>query len=204
MSFPILYESNATNFFNNGIGVLTDTISANVTTERNGIFELEMSYPITGRLFSYLKNGRVIKADSGQEIYTKDQRFRIVKITKPLSGIVTVYAQHVSYLTNKLTLKPVVTINDSDATIALGMWKSSIVDKNEFVVDSDITTKNSAAWSIKTQKNAREALGGVAGSILQNWGGEYIFDNYHISLKNRRGKTSAAILAYGKNITEFS
>ena len=74
---------------------------------------------------------------------------------------------------------------------------------NSFVVDSDITTSNSTKWRIDKVQNARQALGGVEGSVLEKWGGEYRFDNYHISLLSKRGTTADVLLAYGRNITDF-
>lgn len=36
---PVLYPPNATDFSTLGLGVLTDTVSCEVTEERNGVFE---------------------------------------------------------------------------------------------------------------------------------------------------------------------
>ena len=36
---PVLYTANETDFSTFGIGVLTDTVSCEVTEERNGVFE---------------------------------------------------------------------------------------------------------------------------------------------------------------------
>ena len=45
---PLLFAPNTTIFNTNGIGTLADAVSCIVTEERNGMFELEMQYPITG------------------------------------------------------------------------------------------------------------------------------------------------------------
>lgn len=49
----LLYPSTETEFQNNGLGALSDAISCTVTEERNGMYEMEMQYPvsvpITGR-----------------------------------------------------------------------------------------------------------------------------------------------------------
>ena len=44
-----LFDSNETEFETNGIGVLPDAETCEITEERNGEFELEMDYPINGR-----------------------------------------------------------------------------------------------------------------------------------------------------------
>ncbi|WP_201011996.1 phage tail spike protein, partial [Lactococcus lactis] len=66
-----------------------------------------------------------------------------------------------------------------------------------------ITTISSAEWKVPDFKTPRNILGGVEGSILDNWGGEYQFDNYQIRLTNQRGRYSNTIIAYGRNLTDF-
>ena len=45
---PILYKADATNFASYGIGALPDTMSCEVTEERNGAYECVVKYPVTG------------------------------------------------------------------------------------------------------------------------------------------------------------
>ena len=198
----ILYKANETDFTHLGLGMLHDAIHIFVTEERNGVFELEMKYPVSGNRFADLKLDRLIKADAGHSL--KNQRFKIIRITKPLNGIVTVYAEHVSMLTRDLPLPPNVSYS-GDATSALNTWKNSIIgiDPNPFTVFSDISLPGSGSWSIKDVKNARDALGGVDGSLLDTYGGEYLFDNYDIKLYANRGKQSGALIAYGRNLTDL-
>lgn len=200
MSYAVLYKANETDFNTLGLGVLRDAISPLVTEERNGQFELSMSYPVDGALFSEIKNDRIIKADASHSL--KAQRFKIIRITKPAGGIVKVYAEHVSYLSQDLALKPSVSFN-GNATQALTAWKNNIVDEHPFTIFSDVQTTGSGVWTIDKVENARRALGGVAGSILDTYGGEYRFDNYHIGLYANRGSDSGALIAYGKNLTDI-
>ena len=92
---PILYSETEREFKTNGIGRLVDAISCVVVEERNGQYELEMEYPVSGKLFSELKHSRVIGAIPSED--TGIQGFEIYKISKPINGIVTVNARHVSY-----------------------------------------------------------------------------------------------------------
>lgn len=205
MSYPILYESDATDFFNLGLGTLSDAITATVTEERNGEFVLEMAYPVDGRRADLLKNNRIIKVDAGHKL--TDQRFVIKTVTPHMDNsgntIITVYAEHISYVTNDLTLKPKVKINNANGKNALEAWRGAITEKNNITVDSDIDTVTSTEWHINEVQNARQALGGVEGSILDMWHGEYKFDNLHVSLLKNRGTTANTLLAYGRNITNF-
>lgn len=200
MKYPILYEQNATDFFSLGLGPLKNTLSAKVIEERNGSFYLEAEILVDSPIFPLVLNDCLIKADAGHLL--KDQRFRIKRIVPKHDGTAEIYAEHISYLSEELTLKPEVTINGS-ASGALSAWKGAIVEPNPFVVDSDISTTNSTKWRIDKVENPRQALGGTEGSILDVWGGEYRFDNYRISLLQKRGTTANTVLAYGRNITDF-
>ena len=51
---PILFAAGATTFTTNGLGRMADAISCTVEEERNGVYELEMKYPIDGIHFSDL------------------------------------------------------------------------------------------------------------------------------------------------------
>lgn len=201
MSNPILYAANETNFNHLGLGVLSDAVSCLVTEERNGLFELEMKYPINGLHYNDLQNDRLLKSDAGHLL--KNQRFKIIRVSKPMKGMVTVYAEHISYLAQDLSLKPDIPYS-GNASVALGTWATSLVDEHPFSTFSDVTTIASGLWSMADVDNARQALGGVRGSILDSYGGEFRFDNYHIALYAQRGFDSGALIAYGRNLTELT
>ena len=93
---PVLFKANAMDFSTYGIGVLADCISCEVTEERNGAYELVLQYPVTGGNYGELSSERIIKAKPNDT--ADDQAFRIYRITTPIDGVVTVYAQHISYL----------------------------------------------------------------------------------------------------------
>lgn len=50
---PVLYLPNAADFSSFSLGVLTDTISCEVTEERNGVFECLLKYRVSGQHISY-------------------------------------------------------------------------------------------------------------------------------------------------------
>lgn len=203
LSVPILYEANATDFNNLGLGPLIDTTVATVTEERNGQFILEMQYPVEGIRSSLITKNRILKVDAGHKL--KDQRFVIKRINRIMGNdglSYSIYAEHISYITADYALKPNLTISGS-GNVAMTQWLNGIIDSNRIHVDSDITTENTTSWTIDKVQNARQALGGVQGSILDIWGGEYRFDNLNISLLRHRGTVSNTLLSYGRNITDF-
>ena len=59
---PVLFEPGATVFTTNGVGRLSDALSCVVTEERNGIFELEMTYPATGKHAADIVHSSIIYA----------------------------------------------------------------------------------------------------------------------------------------------
>ena len=77
---PILYPATETEFETNGLGALSDVSSCVVTEERNGSYELEMQYPVSGRHYSDIALDTIIYA---QPADGKDpQPFQIYKISK--------------------------------------------------------------------------------------------------------------------------
>ena len=86
---PVLYPPNTTDFSSFGLGVLTDTISCEVTEERNGVFECLLKYPVSGQHYGLITKECIIKAKPNDT--EADQAFRIYRITKPLNGIVMLY-----------------------------------------------------------------------------------------------------------------
>lgn len=201
----IIYEANETDFFSNGLGTLPDATSALVTEERNGEFVLDVIYPQQGLRSELLTKNRIIKADAGHEL--KDQRFVIKKVTPTMDSdgyiYLTVHAEHVSYITTDLGVTPNLTLS-GNATQALEQWQANLVGGHpDITVDSDIISEHETSLDITKATNARQVLGGVEGSILDTWGGEYKFDNLHISLRGQRGTTANTLISYGRNLLTF-
>lgn len=193
---PILYESNTTNFNTNGIGRLSDAITCIVTEERNGQYELQMTYPLDGALYNDLQVSRIIWAvpSDGEE----EQAFRIYKVSRPISGIVTVYAEHISY---QLSCVPVSRYSATSAAAAMSGLASHAAVDCPFTFWTDLTT--SGDFSVDAPAGIRSMLGGTEGSILDVFGGEYKWDNYVVRLYAHRGADNGVTLRYGKNITDL-
>ena len=193
---PILYKANETTFETYGLGEI-DATKALVTRERNGNYTLYIEYPASGRLASVFKNDMRIKSDAG--LRTKNQTFYISRIVKSSKGIIKIYAKHISHLTEFMAMRNGTLVNGT-ASSALSIWASNTLGGVRFDTWSDITTSNRTSWDIANVKNAREALGGREGSILDVWGGEFEFDNTTIRLHKQLGRKSPIVLEYGRNI----
>lgn len=201
MAYPILYKANETNFEHLGVSVLSDASKCHVSREKNGIYILEFDYPVNGKDVDKIKEGMLIKSDAGYR--TKNQRFVVSKITKTQKEF-KIYCQHISQVkTTMNAIRPDISITGS-AMMALSTWRDNLLDsRDEFFVNSDITTVNSTTWKVENIENARDALGGKAGSILDVWGGEYEFDNLNITLHKSMGIDNPTIIAYGKNLLDL-
>lgn len=196
MSYPILYSSTETDFSNNGLGILGDCISCEVTEEANGIFELAMQYPMGGIHYEEIVDRSIIKAKADQ--FRDPQLFRVYAISKPISGIVTISAEHISYDLSGIPVSP---FTAGSVSMALADLKNNAVTDCPFDFWTDKGT--SGTFNVSVPSSIRSRLGGVAGSILDVYDGEYEFDNYTVKLHNNRGMNRGVSIRYGKNLTDI-
>lgn len=196
MSYPILYWPVSTEFDDNGIGVLSSCISCLVTEEANGMYELEMKYPMDGIHYSWIAERYIIKAKPNRD--AEPQLFRIYSISRQISGIVTVHAEHISY---DLTGIPVAPFSAENAQSAMEGLLNNAVVVCPFTFSTDKDTV--AEFSADVPGSIRSKLGGQQGSILDVYGGEYEFDNFNVMLHNRRGADRGVSIRYGKNLTNL-
>lgn len=193
---PILFPSTATEFNTQGLGVLTDAISCTVTEERNGAFELTMQYPDTGVHFDEITDRCIIYAIPSP--YRAPQPFRIYRITRPMDGIIMVYAQHITYDLSGVPINPFTAINAPDA---LSKLKLNAAVDSPFNFWTDKSTV--ASFSVSTPSSTRSVLGGSSGSILDVYGGEYEWDGFTVRLYGHRGYDNGVVISYGKNLTDI-
>ena len=192
---PILFKTGETEFTTNGLGRL-GPIKCTVTEERNGQFELEMDIDVQDKHYKDIAEGRIIYAIHDD---TKlPQPFDIYKISRPLNGVVTVNAQHVTYRTAKTVIMPCSSDSCPGAMVAIG---SNIAGTSQFTLSTDITRTGS--FQLEQPETMRNVLGGRNGSLLDVYGGEYIWDHFTIQLKSQRGTNTDVTLRYGKNITDL-
>lgn len=193
---PILFAKTETIFTSNGLGRLSDCFSAVVSEERNGAYELEMEYPITGIHFDEIENGSIIgaKPADGKSI----QPFEVYKITKPLNGVVKIYAEHISYRLNRI---PVLPYSAQNCLLALQGLKTNAAEPCPFDFYTDKLIDGE--WVNPAPASIRERLGGTDGSILERFQGEYEFDCWDVHLWTHRGTDNGVVIRYGKNLTEL-
>lgn len=199
---PILYSAEgaaagARQFADNGLGVLSDAASCIVTEERNGSFELELEYPVEGIHYGEIGNRSVIVAKPSPA--REPQPFRVYKITRPLGGLVTVYARHISYDLSGVAVAPFSASTLAEALSALE--SGAVPDNHGFTVT---TNKGGiGGMQVAAPSSLRSVLGGVEGSILDTYGGEWEFSGYTCKLWDARGEDRGVVIRYGKNLTSL-
>ena len=193
---PILYQPEETDFQTNGVGMLSGAISCYVNRELNGIDELELQYPVNGQHFRRLRSRMLILAKPNP--YTRPQPYRIYRMTKPMSGIVAVYARHVAY---DLMGIPVAPFRAGSASEAMQQIKANAAVACPFSFWTDIVS--GVTLNVAAPKSIWRLLGGSAGSLLDTYGGEYDFDRWTVGLRKRLGKNRGVSIRYGKNLTSL-
>ena len=196
---PILYESTETAFITNGIARLRDCVSCVVTEERNGVYECDFQYPIDGAHFEDIIPGRIIAVthDESGDV----QPFDIVSYSKPINGVASFHAVHISYRQSFYT---VTGQNINSLSDALDLLKNNAVPTNPFTYSTDMSSTAYFAGADGTPKTVRELLGGSEGSILDAYGGEYEWDRFSVILRKSRGQTRDFTIRYGVNMTDYT
>lgn len=194
---PVLYPANTMLFTTNGLGRLSDCVSASVKEQRNGAFELELTMPVSGLHFSDIGLGSIITAKPSPS--RTPQPFEVYAIEKEMDGMLaTVRAQHISY---RLSLIPVMPFTADSAADALQGLSDNSVESNPFTFTTDVTRAGTYTQTVPS--SVRNRLAGEQGSILQTYQGEYLWDGYTVSLLAARGVDRGTTIRYGKNLTSI-
>ena len=183
-------------FDNNGIGKLADAQSCTVTEKRNGSYELKLICPADGIHAEMLEEGNVILAKPSDTM--QPQPFRIYKITTPIDGKLEVQARHISYQFNFITVSP---FSVSGCAGAVQGLKSHAASDCPFSVWTDVAS--SAMFTVSVPASFRNCLGGMDGSVLDTFGGEFEWDRYTVKFHRARGADHNVHIVYGKNLTDF-
>lgn len=191
-----LFQSTATDFATNGLGMITDSLSCIVIQVLNGEYELQMEYPVDGIRYADLTMRAIILAKPDR--ISDEQPFRIYRITKPLHGIITVYARHIAYDMSGNAVSP---FEAASLGLALVGLKENAVPACPFTFNTDKSV--SSDFTVSTPKSLWSCLGGSEGSILDTYRGEWEFSGFSAYLHNRRGSNRGVSIRYGKNLTSY-
>lgn len=188
-----IYDKLETDFTHNGLCVLDSVIKAEVEEELNGLYKLELEYPIDPRgKWLNIIEGNIIKASTPMGY----QLFRIFKKKKNLNSISCV-CLHIFYDLLDNFIEDTRPTNATGTSAIVDLFKGTQYPHN-FNVSSDISRVNTAYI---VRKNPIEALlSDDENSFLNRWGGEIVRDNFSISMKAHRGEDRGVTIRYGKNL----
>ena len=194
---PRLYPADEREFDNNGLGRLSDALSATVYTELNGEYEATIQYPITGAHYDAIKIRSIIVLKT--DPVSDPQPMRVYRITRPINGVVTIYLRHIAYDLAGIVVEP---YTASTVDLALQGLAGNASTTCPFTFWTDKAT--AARFSLATPAAIFTIMGGVEGSILDVYGGEYEYDAYTVKLHSHRGSDNSVRIKYGKNMTALT
>ncbi|CUP59999.1 Phage-related protein [Turicibacter sanguinis] len=190
---PILYEKDGTT----KKITLDDSLEAYVIEERNGDFELELTYPVVADEYKNLDKEKIIICDAND--YLKNQLFRIYNIRKSMKNRVKVYAKHISFDLAYDWIDSI-SIENQPCDYALNTIFRNSQFCQHYKGYSDIVN----AQNFKVNKvTCLKAIGGTSGSIIDTYGtgAEILRDNTNIYVLNKRGRDNDVTIEYRKNLT---
>ena len=192
----ILFDEDEILFSSLGLGTLKDAISCKVTESLNDEYYLEMDYPIDGNNFSKIDINKIIYCRPNP--YSNMQPFRIYSISKPIDGIVTVSAYHISYDMNGIAVNPIYGVNLRDT---LDKIQNGVITKSNFKFYTD--TNSGKTFKTSSPYNMRALVMGSDDSILEKYECEVKFDKFNVHILAHRGTNRGAEVRYAKNLTDL-
>lgn len=196
---PYLFKANQTEFNAGFIGTFGNALSCNVTETLNGAFELHMQILNNDPILENIEIGSIVVAKPNQTF--GNQPFIIEQMVKHIDGTIDIYAPHMSQHRAKL-----IPISPFTATDMADMFDKIIANSQEtnpftITTDKPILATN---FVVDVPKTLREIMGGSEGSIIDVYGGEWLYNNFDLMLMNRRGRTDSDLkVLYGTNMMEY-
>lgn len=204
-----LYESNEKLFQTNGLGNLSEASKCEVTEELNGAFELELEYPITGIHYDEIQLRRIIYTRTN--LSSNKQAFRIYAISKPIGGIVTVNAEHISYDLSNYIANPFDAENADTAIGNMQIANCILPSGSSDIFEIHSSIHQEKEMKVKAPTSIRSLISGNNDSFLNVYGGDvsYTYNGFNVNLIPRRGLSwddpysKKVTIEYGKNLTDI-
>lgn len=192
---PILYPKGTTSFTGEGLGRLSGSISAHALTVINSTYEIDIIYPIDGVHFSEIEEGSIILAPHDESGTLEP--YEVYAISRPMNGKVVINAWHISYQLRGIVAKP---FTGQSLYSGLSALKQACMTTNNFTFST--TRAVSSPITTTVPMAVRSALGGVDGSFLDVYGGEWDFSGFNCILKSRLGQDTDIRIKYGINLMD--
>lgn len=204
---PRIFNAGVGSFNGLGLGGLADAISCTVTEElcgknwRGGEYSLEMQYPISGRNYDLLAEERIICAIPAENT-DEWQPFFIYSISRPIDGVVTVRADHLSRHLKKIVCPefeyfgPISSAFETIRTLSRPRNSFDFVKTDGDYIDT---------YSTETPRTLYDILCGsecILDQYVSTYQEAYTFDKWTVKLGNR-GTDNGVVISYGKNMTDI-
>ena len=187
-------------------GYLPDAMSCKVAEERNGTFDLEMEYPLSGIRYDELAEGAIIlsshddsKAEQPFRIYSIERNMRTAKAKARHSVQMVLQRMPVRpYPRNSQTVASVMTALNSMSSGWAAQYPSCAIQ-----FSTDITA--SLTYPKALPGYVLPFIVGEEGSIVDKIKrGEVKYSANGIMLMESRGNDTGITIEYGKNISEIT
>lgn len=204
-----VYSENTTNFNNNGLATLIP-LTAKFSPDINGAWTLSITHPYDpeGRHEHLVKNA-ILQADVGciREQSSK-QLFRIYDVKRNLQSLSVIAFPIGMEATFDAPIEELKIPDEAGVSTASGVDAAAVLnnyikihdDNDKYTVSSNVATQSRSQWE---NTNLIAALSGSDdNSFINKWGGEVLYNNYAINIKNRIGNANPKFpVEYGKNLT---
>lgn len=183
-----VFNANERVFTNNGEKIL-QPIKAIILKEDNGDYELELEARIEDK--DYIVNDKIIVCDTPWG----EQGFRVYNPQRK-SHKITCTCKHLFYDTASYLIKDAYVV-DKTCNDALDHLNNACDGVTPFVTLSNIQ-------EIKSLRVVRKSLEEAVATVLEQYGGHLVRDNYNLSILSQIGQDNGVTLRYGKNIQDIT
>lgn len=181
----------ATDNYNDGFP-LSNAYDDTIYQKANAEYYLKFRFPVDRLgVWKYLTCETILKADDTRGL----QLFKIKKINK-INGYVRVYAKHITDDLNFIGVDKIA-VNNATGHRVMEALAGSTTEQHSFIFNSDVATMHTLNL---TNTTAGKVLSKDKHSILGQWGGELIRDNFLVDLKARAGVDTEILFMNKKNV----
>ena len=181
----------ATDNYNDGFP-LSSAYDDVIYQKANAEYYLKFRFPVDRLgIWKHLTCETILKADDTRGL----QLFKIKKINK-INGYIRVYAKHITDDLNFIGVDNLAVSNATGRRVMEAL-AGSTTEQHNFIFNSDVATMHTLNLSNTT---AGKVLSKDKHSILGQWGGELIRDNFLVDLKARAGVDTEMLFMNKKNV----
>lgn len=196
---PLLFNANSLTYNNNQLGQFKEVTNCSVKEELNGTYELNMTFLKSDPIYPQVSIGKIVLAKPNK--LDSPQPFIIEQLNKTINGEITVYATHIAQ--HRAKLIPISPFTANSLQQAINRIRTNALERYIFIFTTDKTSN--VQYVLEEPRSLRDVMGNKEGSLVDKYGGEYLYNYTDIFLLKRRGKEDVEInISYGHNMTKYT